>query len=281
MNDIVLKRFFTKSTIEGLVTGKSSDFVDCVVRRYIDEPDGRSYRELISEIYVHISKEYRMEYFYKNTLLNKLLFLRHDYKTTSVLTELPIGKAKADFIMINGRGEVYEIKTERDNLSRLNEQIGEYYKAFSLVNVVTYPENVERVIKLVPEYVGIIELTKHDAIKTVRRPKKFSDMLDAEVIFKILRKHEYEKLLLENGFNLPAVSQFAYYKECLNLMCLISVQKLQKQMLKELKKRVRIETVENCLKTQDELRFLTYFDKKKLMKEDVLNPVLSQRFGGK
>lgn len=280
MNDIVLKRFFTKATIEGLVTGKSSDFVDCVVRRYVDNPDGRSYQELISEIYAHISKEYRMEYFYKNTLLNSLLFLRHDYRKTSVLTELPVGKAKADFIMINGRGEVYEIKTERDNLCRLKEQIEEYYKAFSLVNVVTYPENVERVIKLVPEYVGIIEITKRSAIKTARRPKEFSDMLDAEVIFKILRKHEFETVLIDNGFTLPAVSQFAYYKECLNLMRLVSVQKLQKQMLKELKKRVQIETAENCLKTQEELRFLTYFDRNKLMKESVLNPVLSQRFGG-
>lgn len=39
------------------------------------------------------------------------------------LTELPIGDSKADFIMINGRGVVYEIKTDLDNLNRLNSQL--------------------------------------------------------------------------------------------------------------------------------------------------------------
>ena len=44
------------------------------------------------------------------------------------LTELPVGDSKADFIMINGRGVVYEIKTDLDNLLRLENQIRDYYR---------------------------------------------------------------------------------------------------------------------------------------------------------
>ena len=56
-------------------------------------------------------------------ILNQLLIKKHDVYNTAALTELPIGESKADFIMINGRGIVYEIKTDLDNLVRLENQI--------------------------------------------------------------------------------------------------------------------------------------------------------------
>ena len=50
--------------------------------------------------------------------------------------------------MINGKGVVYEIKTELDNLERLNSQIEDYYKAFTNVVIVTYEENIEKFLTL-------------------------------------------------------------------------------------------------------------------------------------
>lgn len=90
-----------------------------------------------------MGKEYRTEYLYKNTILNKLLFAKHDYKNNS-FNELPIDKSKADFVMINGKGVVYEIKTELDNLDRIETQIQDYYKAFTEVVVVTYETNIKK-----------------------------------------------------------------------------------------------------------------------------------------
>ena len=48
---------------------------------------------------------------------------------------------------LNGKAVVYEIKTELDNLERLESQISDYYKAFDHVAVVTCIENVENVKK--------------------------------------------------------------------------------------------------------------------------------------
>ena len=48
-------------------------------------------------------------------MLNKLLLGRHSINTTTALTQIPINKSKADFILINGKAVVYEIKTELDN----------------------------------------------------------------------------------------------------------------------------------------------------------------------
>lgn len=279
-NNLILKRFFSKTTLNDLLSQKNSNIFDCVVRRYIKNPNGKKYDELISEIYTYIGKEYRTEYFYKNTILNKLLFKKHDYRKTIALTELPVGKSKADFIMINGKGIVYEIKTELDNLERLETQIYDYYKAFKQVVIVTYNENIDKVISIVPKYVGIMELTKRHALKTIREPQNNSNYLDYYTIFKILRKHEFENILINNKLGLPDVIQFKYYNECFNLIKTMEIEKLQKEMLSQLKMRMRIETVEFCKSTPSELRFLTYFDSTFKTKSDEFEMIMKKNYGG-
>lgn len=279
-NNLILKRFFSKSMLTNLLSQNTTNVFDCVVRRYIKNPSGKKYDELISEVYAFMGKEYRTEYLYKNTILNKLLFAKHDYKKTVALTELPIDKSKADFVMINGKGVVYEIKTELDNLDRIENQIQDYYKAFTEVIVVTYENNIEKVINSVPHSVGIINLTKRQALKTVRNAEIVDKFLDYSTIFKILRKKEFEQILLNNRIDLPNVNQFEYYKECFSLVNKIEINKLQKEMLKQLKNRMRIETVEFCMNSPKELRFLTYFDNSIQTKKNELETVLKKNYGG-
>lgn len=279
-NNLILKRFFSKAVLHNLFSGNDEGIFDCVVRRYVVEPKGKPYGKLISEIYTYMDKEYRTEYYYKNTMLNKLLLKKHNYKKTIVLTELPIGNSKADFIMINGKGTVYEIKTELDNLDRINSQIEDYYKAFSEVVIVTYTDNIEKVLETVPETVGIMELTKRRALRTVRDSMEVYSKLDYYTIFKILRKYEFEYILATQGYDLPRVSQFQYYSGCFNLINKIDICVLQKLMLKELKKRMRIETVEFSIDVPEELRFLIYFDNTILDYKDTFFTTLNRIYGG-
>ena len=238
-SNLVLKKFFTKSLIDNLIAEENSDFINYVIKRYTIDPETKNYEELISEVYCTLKNSYRTEYYYKNTLLNKLLFKQHNYKSTSVLTELPISKSKADFVMINGKGVVYEIKTELDNLDRLDRQIGDYYKAFDYVYVVTYDENISKIVEQVPLSVGIMCLTKRGALKTIRKAERCNDNFDITTIFNLLRKKEFEQILLDCGYKLPVVSQFIYYKKCLEIMQKMDVLMLQKQMLRQLKSRTK------------------------------------------
>ena len=148
--------------------------------------------------------------------------------------------SKADFIMINGKGVVYEIKTELDNLERLDSQIKDYYKAFSEVVIVTYEENLDKVIKIIPDAVGIMLLTKRKALKMIREPIQELSYLDYDTIFKILRKYEFERIIQDKGYTLPEVNQFQYYRECSKIITQIEIKELQNSMLKELKKRMKI-----------------------------------------
>ena len=143
-----LNRIFTRNMLRHFIDGKADNVYSSVVRRYTSDADQKNNRELISEIYCELKNNYRNEYFYKNTLLNKLLLGVHSVNTTTALTEMAIAKSKADFVLINGKAVVYEIKTELDNLERLGSQIDDYYKAFDHVAVVTYEKNLQQLQKV-------------------------------------------------------------------------------------------------------------------------------------
>lgn len=144
-NNLVLNRFFTQYVFGDLVTNHTNSTYCTVVKRYLKDEQDRNNGEVISQIYKYMSKNYRNEYFYQNTMFNKLLLGRHSLNTTTALTQIPIGRSKADFIMINGKAVVYEIKTELDSFERLDTQLNDYFKAFDHVCVVTCESNFEKI----------------------------------------------------------------------------------------------------------------------------------------
>ena len=256
-----LNRIFTRNTLLRLIDGKVDDVYSSVVRRYTSDADQKTNRALISEIYCELKNNYRNEYFYKNTLLNKLLLGVHSVNTTTALTEMAIAKSKADFVLINGKAVVYEIKTELDNLERLNSQIDDYYKAFDHVAVVTYEKNLQQLQKVLDSMdkpVGIYILRKNGKLGTIRKPERYSGNLDKEIIFKLLRKSEYEDIIVQRYGYLPDVTQFKYYSTCKKMFLQIPIEESYILVLRILKKRTYLEK-EEFIKIPYELKFLAYF----------------------
>lgn len=143
-NSRAVNRVFTRKVICDLIENGRSDVFDYVVKRYIDDPSSKNHGQLISEIYAHLNKQQRNEYFYMNTLLNKLLCGIHNVNTTSAFSQVRIGHSIADFVMINGEGRVYEIKSDLDNFDRLYDQLRDYYRAFSKVSVLVSIHELEK-----------------------------------------------------------------------------------------------------------------------------------------
>lgn len=65
--------------------------------------------------------------------------------TTSAFSQVRIGHSIADFVMINGEGRVYEIKSDLDNFDRLYDQLRDYYRAFSKVSVLVSIHELEKI----------------------------------------------------------------------------------------------------------------------------------------
>ena len=256
-----LNRIFTRNMLRHFINGKVDNVYSSVVRRYTHDADQKNNRKLICEIYCELKNTYRNEYFYKNTLLNKLLLGVHSVNTTTALTEIAIAKSKADFLLINGKAVVYEIKTELDNLERLSSQLDDYYKAFDHVAVVTYEKNLpqlQKVLKSIDKPVGIYILRRNGKLGTVRNPQRYTVDLDREVIFKLLRKSEYEEIITQRYGYLPEVTQFKYYSACKKMFLQIPVEESYLLVLKILKKRMQLEK-EEFVKIPYELKFLAYF----------------------
>jgi len=251
----LLNRFFSRATISNLLKYNKDEVFERISK------EETSHLETIQSVYQELSKTYRNEYFYKNTLLNKRLLGIHSVNTTTALTEIPVGRAKPDFILINGKAVVYEIKTELDNFDRLENQINEYYKAFNHVAIVTYEKNIEMAKRKIAEInkpIGLYILQKNVKIKTVMEPKEYNNDLDRDVIFSILRKREYESIIEKRFGSLPQVSQFDYYDVCRQLTEDIRLEQFYSDFLIELKKRNPINK-ELFAAVPYELKFLVYF----------------------
>lgn len=286
-NSRAINRVFTRGVICDLLQTGRNDVFDYVVKRYIDDPESKNHGELISEIYAHLGKQQRNEYYYMNTLLNKLLDGIHNVNTTTAFSQVRIGHSIADFVMINGEGRVYEIKSELDNFDRLNDQLCDYYRAFSKVSVLASIHELEKVKKVLSTFgdmgdaVGIYVLSDHDTIfnkDRSREPQEYNDLLDHASIFKLLRKREYENVILHYFGELPQSDPVFHFKTCLEQFLKIPILDAQKLAFRELKKRNKI-TVEEFDKIQPELKSVIYFSGL-VRKMPKLEQLLQKRYGG-
>ncbi|WP_196602996.1 sce7726 family protein [Pectinatus frisingensis] len=282
-----INRVFTRGVICDLLQTGRNDVFDYVVKRYIDDPESKNHGELISEIYAHLGKQQRNEYYYMNTLLNKLLDGIHNVNTTTAFSQVRIDHSIADFVMINGEGRVYEIKSELDNFDRLNDQLCDYYRAFSKVSVLASIHELEKVKKVLSTFgdmgdaVGIYVLSDQDTIfnkDRSREPQEYNDLLDHTSIFKLLRKREYENVILHYFRKLPQSDPVFHFKVCLEQFLKIPILDVQKSAFKELKKRNKI-TVEEFDKIQPELKSVIYFSGL-VRKMPKLEQLLQKKYGG-
>jgi len=266
-NSRAINRVFTRGVITDLIEHGSNEVFDIVVKRYINDPASKTHRQIISEIYAHLGKEHRNEYYYMNNLLNKLLTGIHSVNSTTVLSQVRINGHIADFVLINGEGRVYEIKSDLDNYDRLYDQLSDFYRAFSKVSVLAAVREQKKIERLLAELgdlgeaVGIYVLSERDTIfgkANVREPKQFDDYLDHGSIFKLLRKREYESIVLRAFGALPQVAPVFHFRACLERFEQIPLKEAQSMAFDELKKRNKISKAV-FERIQPELKSTVYF----------------------
>ena len=83
-------------------------------------------------------------------------------------------------------------------------------------------------------------------------------MLSKPIMFKILRKNEYEQILIKHFGFLPDVSQFEYYRACQAMFESLPTDVAYQMFVQTLKLRAKIDIVEYS-KIPYELKFLIYF----------------------
>lgn len=252
-----LNNFFSIKTIQDVLDNKLNKSYE-----YIKHNDllSNTYEELVKNTYELLRKRHRNEYLYKNILLNELV-LKEDLSVA--LRELSINKSKVDFIHINSDATIYEIKSELDTFDRLNNQIKDYYKAFKYVNVLTCSSKLEKLYKVLDnENVGIYIIDK-DNLEVVRKAKEHKKSLEHIHMFKMLRKKEFENIILNNYGELPKTTDFEYYDTCFNLFRNIDIEICQLELINQLRSRDNKILKKYIDGIPYELRSLMYFSKYK------------------
>lgn len=99
-----------------------------------------------------ILRYYPNETTIKASFLNQVLFKKkHDI----TIFELPVGGSRVDLCKINGTSVAYEIKTDLDNLKRLDKQVKDYQRVFEQVYIICSLKRLSEIESVLPSNCGI------------------------------------------------------------------------------------------------------------------------------
>ncbi|MEH6511981.1 MAG: sce7726 family protein [Maribacter arcticus] len=211
-----LARFFSSSVINEMAKNGNSPLLTKLISEsnIINDLSGDF---LISDLYesafsILKLRRNRNEYIYKAALTNKILLGVHSLKTASMMTEFRVGKCIADLVILNGTSTVYEIKSERDNLSKLETQVKEYMKIFAKVNVIVGENHLKNVKNILPNEIGISVLSDRHQISTFRDATENAKRTNTEDIFEAIQLKEVKLILEGYGEIIPKIPNTKLYK---------------------------------------------------------------------
>ncbi len=179
---------------------------------------------------------YRDEYIYKAALTHKILLGKHSLHSASMLNEFRVGECKADIAILNGTASVYEVKSERDSLNRLERQVNAYSEVFARVYVIASDNHVDAVKGLVPGDVGILRLNGRQQISTVREAPDRPERTSPAAIFDAIRTEEARIILLSRGVSVPVVPNTALNAVLRGLFIKLKARDAHEGMVQVLKK---------------------------------------------
>ena len=177
----------------------------------------------------------RHEYVYRAAISHKILMGTHSLRTASMLNEFRAGSCKADLVILNGTATVYEIKSERDTLARLTNQVENYKRVFAKVNVIASETHVDGVLGSVPDDVGVMCLSKRYQITTVRDAVDCPDRICPLTVFESLRSAEALAILRSLGISAPRVPNTQRHASLRALFAELDPATLHVEMVRTLK----------------------------------------------
>jgi predicted kinase len=210
-----------------------------------DEYSQKTNHDLIQELYQKVYPHYPNEYFFKNTLTNKLYLKKSNPQNCAYLSEFPVGNSVADVMMVNHTSRVFEIKTELDKPDRLKDQLVDYRKLFEEVYVVTHENLQEKYLKILPDDVGLYVVTNRSALKRIRKAK-INTALDPAVMIAFLRIPEMENIIRKTYNTLPeynTIRKYRAYRLLLNLLPFDVFHKLWKEQVRQRMRSKNLEVI--------------------------------------
>lgn len=205
---------YTTLQSNSILENNLKDILDTAILNTFDTND---IRKIYNEI---ILKYYPNELSVKSNFINQVLFKSNNHVT---IFELPIGSSRIDLCKMNSSSIAYEIKTDLDNLLRLNKQLNDYLEIFEKVFVICSLNKLPNIKKHIIPSCGIYtySISKHGNYKfRLYRHATLSEHLNSKKQLNILRKQELIKYFsvkpLTNRKELTSLILFKYSSKQIN-----------------------------------------------------------------
>lgn len=212
---------FSRSVMDSIMRRDDYSVLQSVIRDYDSSKIGthfQTYLDFIHSAYRYLTKHYRNEYVYKNSLISSLI---RQYKTSesAVFNEYKVGNSIADLVLFNGTSRAYEIKTSLDSDKRLVSQMTDYKRVFQQRYIVTEEQCVSKYKDADPE-AGIIALTENRGCISFEKVREAitNDRIDPYLVIRCLRTYEYKDLVYRYYGELPEMNALNAFNICEKLM---------------------------------------------------------------
>ena len=136
--------------------------------------------------------------------LRSLLRKRHSGKAHTVFIEelgISQGRARIDVAVVNGQLHGYEIKSDRDSLRRLPDQVEFYSKVVDKATLVVGDRHLAESSALVPEWWGILRVessARGPQFKSIRRGRR-NPSVEVRSLVELLWRDDAIELLEQRG----------------------------------------------------------------------------------
>ncbi|MBI4804466.1 MAG: sce7726 family protein [Desulfovibrio sp.] len=140
----------------------------------------------------------------------QLLRFKEDGRSR-IVEELSLcqGDARIDIAVVNGKLHGFEIKSDKDTLERLANQVVVYSKVFDHVTLVAGEAHLDKSLQIIPSWWGVCTAVVKNGspqIKTIRKPKQ-NRSIDVRAVVQLLWKEECQMLLARLGIKSTITSK--------------------------------------------------------------------------
>ncbi|MBY5552627.1 sce7726 family protein [Rhizobium leguminosarum] len=141
-------------------------------------------------------------------LLKWLRSLHPDRLTAKMLEEfkMPRPSARIDVALVNGEMAGFEIKSDRDTLTRLASQVPAFSRFFDRVSLVTTQKHLAEAKTKIPNWWGIVVFCDDGRFKIARTSKR-NRSVDVTAFLFALSKRELMSIARRAGITLPSTAK--------------------------------------------------------------------------
>ncbi|MBD3587610.1 sce7726 family protein [Salinimonas sp. HHU 13199] len=226
---------FSSSLIEELANDDFKKMLQLKALLGFDGSEKIEVRHLLQYAFNHLTKYYKSEYVYKCILFKKVILGVHSPNTAAMLSELRLGSSKVDAFIVNGIATSYEIKSEYDNLDRLEKQLSDYAAFSDKVYVLGDIKKIDQLVSNIPSQFGIKVLTKRGTMSTVRTSSNFYPEFSVEKVASLLTAPELKDIVRPCLTSIDDVPNTMVYKACKEVLTTFSAHELKRLTLSRLK----------------------------------------------